>query len=118
MGRGIFILDAFTGVRVWNAKPSARATSCSGTATQATCSVAGMNYSIPSDLTMLDRDNDGKIDRLYATDVGGNVWRVDFEPTAGNTPDKWQVNQLAALGCNGGICASGISHANSSIRRR
>lgn len=109
MGRGIFILDAFTGVRVWNAKPSASATSCSGTATQATCSVAGMNYSIPSDLTMLDRDNDGKIDRLYATDVGGNVWRVDFEPTAGNTPDKWQVNQLAALGCNGGICASGIS---------
>jgi type IV pilus assembly protein PilY1 len=30
--------------------------------------------------------------------VGGNVWRVDLEPTAGNAPANWQVTKLAALG--------------------
>lgn len=98
MGRGILILDAFTGNLVW----SACGAGCS-------LNVPGMTYSIPSDLTLIDRNNDGFIDRIYATDVGGNVWRVDLEPLAGNTPTSWQVNKLAALGCNTGVCAAGVT---------
>jgi type IV pilus assembly protein PilY1 len=107
MGRGIFILDAVTGNVVWKAGPSAGATACSGTSSSASCAVADMNYSIPADITPLDRDFDGYVERLYAVDMGGNIWRVDLEPTAGSTPDKWTVNKLAALGCGTGACASG-----------
>lgn len=108
MGRGIFILDATDGHMIWQAQPQpSGSTSCSGT--PVVCNVAGMNYSIPADITLVDRNYDGFIDRLYAADVGGNVWRVDLEPTAGNTPDHWTVTQLAALGCWGGVCASGTT---------
>ncbi len=100
MGRGIFVLDAITGALVWSAQPS-----CS-----APClTVPGMNYSIPADITLMDRDRDGKIDRLYATDVGGNVWRVDTERAFSGTPDTWGVTKLAALGCDSGTCAANIT---------
>jgi Tfp pilus tip-associated adhesin PilY1 len=109
MGRGIFIVDAVTGTMVWSAKYGA-SSACSGTTTKATCSVSGMNYSIPADITLVDRDSDGKIDRLYAVDTGGNVWRVDLQPTVANiTPDHWQVHKVAALGCSAGTCAAGTT---------
>jgi type IV pilus assembly protein PilY1 len=101
-GRGIFVLDAISGTPVWSASPT-------GDATDTHAKITGMNYSIPSDITFMDKDRDGYTDRLYAVDVGGNVWRVDLEPSAGNTPDKWQVTKLAALGCNAGACASGTT---------
>lgn len=104
-GRGIFVLDALTGALVWKAGPSAGATSCTGTATQASCAVSGMNWSIPADITLVDRDLNGLIDRLYAADVGGNIWRVDLEPAGNSTPDYWRVNKLAALGCWSGPCS-------------
>lgn len=110
MGRGIFVLDAVTGARVWSAAPpdpTVGTTGCTGSSTQAACAVTGMNWAIPADISFVDRDNNGKTDRFYAADLGGNVWRVDLEPTAGDTPDKWQVNKLAALGCSSGICAPG-----------
>lgn len=107
MGRGIFILDATTGALVWSATPGVPTFAC--TTSQCQLQVAAMQYSIPSDITLLDRNRDGKIDRLYVGDVGGNVWRVDLEPTGGNTPNFWQVEKLAALGCNTGTCAAGTT---------
>jgi type IV pilus assembly protein PilY1 len=74
-----------------------------------------MNWGIAADISFVDRDNDGYTDRFYAADLGGNVWRVDLEPTnspAGNTPDKWRVTKLASLGCTGtsdGTCAIGTT---------
>ena len=94
MGRGIFILDAFTGAIIWQAGPGGGSNSCSGTP----CQLADMTYAIPADITLLDVTADGIVDRAYAADLGGNIWRIDFEPTGGNTPAFWQVNQLAALG--------------------
>jgi type IV pilus assembly protein PilY1 len=113
MGRGIFVVDAVTGVRVWSATYTSASTVCpviSGTSvTQGACVVNGMNWAIPADISFVDRNNDGKTDRFYAADLGGNVWRVDLEPTAGNTPDKWQVSKLAALGCSTGTCSIGTT---------
>lgn len=106
MGRGIFILDAVTGNLVWKATYGASLLCPTATAA---CTLPAMKYSIPSDITLVDRNSDGKIDRLYVGDMGGNVWRVDLEPTAGNTPASWQVEKLAALGCTTGTCASGIA---------
>lgn len=105
-GRGIYIIDALTGVRVWSAAYGATA-ACTGPLAQNVCVVPEMQWSIPSDVSFVDRNNDGKTDRLYVGDTGGNMWRVDLEPTttvsgtttANITPDYWKVTKLAALGC-------------------
>jgi type IV pilus assembly protein PilY1 len=83
-----------------------------------------MTYSIPSDITLVDRNSDGRIDRMYVGDVGGNLWRVDLgAPDVTNatggicssstpadcTSDLWHVEKLAALGCGSGPCPSGTT---------
>jgi len=45
-----------------------------------------MIYSIPSDLTVIDTDSDSMADRLYVGDVGGQLWRIDFEDIS-RSPD-------------------------------
>lgn len=94
MGRGIFVLDAVTGDIVWQAGPGGSGNACSGTP----CKLQNMTYAVPADITLLDVNADGLVDRAYAADLGGNIWRVDFEPSSGNTPASWQVNLVAALG--------------------
>ncbi|MCX8117006.1 MAG: PilC/PilY family type IV pilus protein [Desulfobacterota bacterium] len=37
-----------------------------------------MVYSIPSDISAIDINGDGKIDRLYVGDMGGQLWRFDI----------------------------------------
>ncbi|MDO8456408.1 MAG: PilC/PilY family type IV pilus protein [Burkholderiaceae bacterium] len=113
MGRGIFVLDAESGARIWSAAFTSGAASCSGTSAQASCAVPEMKWAIPAEISFLDRDNNGLTDRFYASDVGGNVWRVDLEaaetPGGPVTPDKWKISQFAALGCAAGVCASGTT---------
>ena len=36
---------------------------------------ARLTYSFPTDITVLDTDYDGFVDRLYAGDTGGHMWR-------------------------------------------
>jgi type IV pilus assembly protein PilY1 len=88
MGRGILVLDAFTGALLWQAGV---------TPTGATHNlvVAGMTHSIPSDVTILDRNGDGYIDRMYVGDTGGNVWRGDIHDA---NFSNWRVVQLASVG--------------------
>lgn len=97
MGRGIFVVDAVTGNVLWQAGPGGIGASCTGNP----CKLAGMTYSIPADITLVDRDFDGYIDRLYAADTGGNIWRVDLQPTGTGDVSTWQATQLAALGGSG-----------------
>ena len=92
MGRAIVMLDAVTGAPVWMAAPS-----CTGQPSPCKA-VTGMTFAIPADITMLDRDGDGYIERLYADDLGGNIWRVDLEPNALTAPTNWTVTQIASLG--------------------
>jgi len=86
MGRAIFVVDAFNGSVIWSAGNSA---------TSPTLSVAGMDFSVAADLLALDRHQTGYVDRIYAADIGGNVWRID---TAGTSTASWAVHKLAALG--------------------
>ena len=85
-GRAVFVVDAFTGAVVWSAGNSANSP---------TVSVTGMNFSVAADVLALDRHQTGYIDRIYAADVGGNVWRID---TDGTSTASWSVHKLAALG--------------------
>jgi type IV pilus assembly protein PilY1 len=43
-------------------------------------------YSIPSDVTFLDTDNDGRINIVYVGDVHGQIWKYDV---SSSTPANW-----------------------------
>jgi type IV pilus assembly protein PilY1 len=70
-GNRIFIVDALTGALLWSAGPS-------GT----DLNNARMVHGIPGNITVLDTDSNGLSDRMYAGDMGGQVWRFDI--TNGN----------------------------------
>jgi len=50
-----------------------------------------MKFSFPGEITALDMDNNGYVDRLYAGDVGGNIWRFDVGDT---TVSKWTATRI------------------------
>ncbi len=58
--------------------------------------------SVPADVAVVDSDYDGYVDRAYAADAGGNVYRIDFEAQgdAGllTGSSHWGMFRLAALG--------------------
>ncbi|GAB3381789.1 hypothetical protein GCM10027567_28700 [Spongiibacter taiwanensis] len=87
MGRGIVILDGITGKIVWAALnscssvPSGSFSTLANEGVTGTCvSNSGLTKAFPADITLLDRDGDGFTDRLYAADIGANIWRVDLDP--------------------------------------
>lgn len=92
MGRGIYVVDAITGDIIWMAGPSQPA---HFPATAQFTQVTGMTYPIPSDIAVVDRNGDGYVDRLYAPDTGGNIWRINIDPAA--SADTWTVGKLASL---------------------
>jgi type IV pilus assembly protein PilY1 len=70
-GNSIFILDTLTGDLLW------QASSDSGDQRFST-GQWGMDYSIPADVRVIDLNGDGFGDRMYAADMGGQVWRFDI----------------------------------------
>ncbi len=92
-GKAIYMVDAETGTLVWSLAPNGD-------------TVFPGADSIPASIASLDSDGDGFIDRLYAGDTGGNVWRVDM-PDADKA--SFSIFKLASLG-NGG--SSGGTQAN------
>ncbi|MFM5026252.1 pilus assembly protein [Aeromonas caviae] len=87
MGRGIYIVNAYTGALEFSATPAAK----SATNLQ----VTEMTDSMPGSVATLDSDGDNKIDRIYVGDTGGNIWRMDL-PSA--TKTDWRVFKFASLG--------------------
>lgn len=90
MGNAIFIVNAEDGSLIWKAVYGS------------TASVSAKEYhysdmtdSIPSEITALDSDGDGSIDRLYVGDTGGHIFRADL---AGTDRTKWTVRTLANVG--------------------
>ncbi len=84
MGNAVLVLDAFTG-DLLKKFDTAR--------------------SVPADVALVDADFDGLVDRAYATDVGGNIYRIDFEltktvngqATLAKDPADWTSFTLASL---------------------
>ncbi|MEP6657961.1 MAG: PilC/PilY family type IV pilus protein, partial [Betaproteobacteria bacterium] len=85
VGRGVLVLNAFTGALIWSAGNSANSP---------TVAVSGMNFSVAADVLPLDRRQTGFIDRVYAADVGGNLWRLDV---GGTTTANWRVWKIASI---------------------
>ncbi|MDH3588649.1 MAG: PilC/PilY family type IV pilus protein, partial [Gammaproteobacteria bacterium] len=68
VGRAIYMVDALTGTRLWWA--SIRE--------EADLTLADMTHSIPSDLRVIDTNQDGFDDRIYVGDTSAKVWRFDI----------------------------------------
>lgn len=90
-GRAIYMVDAESGELLWSATPA----STSGKNLQ----WSNIQDSIPSGLAIMDSDSDGLIDRVYAGDMGGNIWRIDMPgASAFSTTSPWTIHHLAKLG--------------------
>ena len=85
-GRNVYIVDAKLGTLLHTFGPSA--------GTNATV-LPGIIDSVPNAVAVLDSNNDGVTDRIYATDTGGNVWRMDLPSEDDKT---WTAYKFASLG--------------------
>jgi len=76
MGNAIYVLDAYSGSPLRTFVTS---------------------RSVPADIALIDSDFDGYIDRAYAVDLGGALYRIDFETAVTSGPATWTMYQLADL---------------------
>jgi type IV pilus assembly protein PilY1 len=96
-GNAIYIVDAVSGNLLW------WASSASGATKRFNTSGRSMDYSIPARVRVIDFDGDGFADRMYAADMGGQVWRFDV-----------YNGQPASSVINGGVIAQLGGAPNSS----
>ncbi len=96
-GNAIYMIDAITGRLLWS-------TSNENGVLRNT-KTDEMIHSVVGEITVLDRDNDGLVDHIYAADLGGQVFRADFEnarpakssiPAIDNFSNKQVVRVLSA----------------------
>ncbi|MBK9605487.1 MAG: hypothetical protein IPO58_03325 [Betaproteobacteria bacterium] len=81
-GNRIFVLDAATGAIVRTF--------------QANAGEGGdLVHGVAADLALVDAQGGGAIDRAYAADTGGNVWRIDFDRRGA---DRWTMRKFASVG--------------------
>ena len=80
MGRDVFIVDAKTGKKLWSLRSNNSFTG---------------KHSIAADVTLLDSNYDGYIDRIYAADTGGDIWRVDMPGSQTNEFSHFKLASLA-----------------------
>ena len=71
-GRAIYVVNVLDGSLVWKYSHAEN---------------SAMSHSIPSDITGLDVNGDGKIDRLYVGDTNARMWRFDIGNT--DTTASW-----------------------------
>lgn len=83
VGRNVFVVDADNGHLLYNFGDKGNK------------ALTGIEDSVPGSIATLDSDGDGITDRLYAADLGGNVWRMDMPSTDKN---DWSAFKFAALG--------------------
>ncbi|MDO8631272.1 MAG: PilC/PilY family type IV pilus protein, partial [Phycisphaerales bacterium] len=97
LARSIYVVRATDGAVLWRGGHDSGADS----------QISAMDYSMAADLTILNRDRDnsrtlpgkegigaGFIDRIYAVDTGGNLWRADVDSA---TTSDWTVTKLASI---------------------
>lgn len=103
-GRAIYVVRAHDAALLWKAVGGGATSRETSTATR-TFIHAALRDSVPSNLTVLDTDADGAIDRILVGDTGGNVWRADLGGDAdadGGNVDDWKLTRLACFGRHGG----------------
>jgi type IV pilus assembly protein PilY1 len=109
MGNAIYIVDPFTGSRIWWASSD----------TSANLVLSGMQYSIPSEITAIDTNGDKSVDRLYVGDTGGELWRIDLGDQIGAASNDGSSGYIFAdVGCTGSTRAASCSATTNQDRRK
>lgn len=101
-GNAIYMVNATNGKLIWSASDAG---SNAGAAEHST--VSNMKWSIPSDVSAVDLDVDGFIDALYASDLGGQIFRVDLNMD--NTGTGGLVHRVETVATLGYAESSGYS---------
>lgn len=79
-GAGVYMFDADNGDLLWWASDNVTSTSAADTNTGVIATKhADLKYSVVSEIRTVDRDGDDLIDHLYFGDLGGQLFRVDFD---------------------------------------
>lgn len=89
-GAALHVVDAVTGSVLWSG----------GGAADSDLRIPGLIASLPSAPRAIDLDGDGYLDRAYAIDLGGGLWRFDFASGRG-TGELAEAIQLAQFGSGG-----------------
>jgi len=89
LGNQVYIVDAITGKLIWWA---------SSDDSSATTRITGMNYSIPSKVSIIDLNNDTYIDKIYVGDMGGQVLKFDINNEALTADNLVNGKIIATLG--------------------
>ena len=96
-GNGVYMLDLVSGQMLWRAGPDS----------DANLQIPGMTRSIATQIRVIDVNGDGYADRMYASDMGGQILRFDIFD--GKDPDGTGPNALVTGGVVAQLGAEGIS---------
>ena len=102
VGAGVHVLDLLTGATIWRAGHSS---------TSADLQLDKMTRAIPTRLKVIDINGDGFADRMYGSDMGGQIWRFDI---ANGNP----AASVVAGGVIARFGAEGINNPNAEETRR
>jgi type IV pilus assembly protein PilY1 len=105
-GNGIFFLDLETGNVLWRAGPDV----------DANLQLSDMTRAMPSQIRVVDMNGDTFADRMYASDMGGQIWRFDI--FGGNAPDGTGSEALVAGGVVARLGAEGLASPTDADTRR
>ncbi|MFO7982953.1 MAG: PilC/PilY family type IV pilus protein [Desulfuromonadales bacterium] len=101
-GNAVLAVDVVTGEVVRTFRPS------------------GMDRGIVSNVTLIDADDNGFIDKAYVGDLGGRMWRLGkFEdafgdnlvfPRVDENIMNWTAQILFTAGCDESVCTDGVDN--------
>lgn len=97
-GAGIVMLDLISGDPVWRAGRA-----------NADLTLSTMTRAFPSEVRAIDFSGDGFIDRMYAIDVGGQIFR--FDVTGNQTPANAVAGGVIARFGGEGVASAGDTDA-------
>jgi type IV pilus assembly protein PilY1 len=83
-GTAVYVVDISNGNRIWSYSKANN---------------PQMKYCIPSDIARVDTDGNGKMDRLYVGDIGGQIWRFDI---GGSDTTQWTAKAKIIFDLNSG----------------
>lgn len=95
-GAGVYIFNAENGKLLWWTGANATAEKGAESYTEA----SDMKFSVVSQISVIDRDNDGLVDNLYVGDLGGQVFRIDLNNALSTNLNKISARVVRLLNHN------------------
>ncbi len=101
-GAGVYMLDLVSGNIIWRAGPDSGANLTLDPGTR-----PGLSRAIATQVRVIDVNGDGFADRMYASDLGGQILRFDI--FKGKDPDGFGTDALVTGGVIAQLGAEGLA---------